>query len=225
MAVADPIKSARKPNRALQDLTGQVFHRLTVVEYAGRSTDGRILWRCNCECGAKGVVAVAKRLKNGQVKSCGCLMRETRGASSVTHGRSRTAEHRIWCGIITRCTNTGRNESRNYVSRGIGICERWRKSFTAFLEDMGPRPSPKHSVERIDNDREYCPDNCKWATRDVQSRNTRRTKLITHDGVTLCMKDWAKRIGMRYGTLYHYLTHGKTLQEVIAAYDQPSTEG
>lgn len=225
MAEVDTTKSNRLPNRNLQDLTGMIFGRLTVNSFAGRNKEGRIMWSCTCSCGTTGVIASGKNLKNGGTQSCGCLQREIRRSSCVAHGGRRTPEYGIWCGIITRCTNTGRNESRNYVARGIGICERWRNSFTAFLEDMGPRPSPKHSVERIDNDREYCPDNCKWATRDVQSRNTRRTKLITHDGVTLCMKDWAKRIGMRYGTLYHYLAHGKTLQEVIAAYDQPSTEG
>lgn len=223
MAEIDPTKPTRKPNKNLQDLAGMVFSRLTVVAFAGRNKEGRIMWRCRCECGTDNVIAAGKHLKNGGAQSCGCIQRENIGRVRRTHGQSRTVEHKIWEGIKSRCGNENCTDARNYIARGITICDRWRNSFESFLADMGKRPSPQHTVERIDNSSGYGPGNCKWATRAEQSRNTRRTRLVTHNGTTLCIRDWATTLGIPYGTLYHYLTHGKTLQEVMASYDQPNT--
>jgi hypothetical protein len=107
----------------------------------------------------------------------------------------KNSERHIWRGIINRCTDHRRPGYKNYGGRGISICERWM-TFENFLEDMGKRPSVKHSVDRRDNDGWYCPENCYWATRAQQSRNTRRTRFLEFNGKRQCMTDWAHELGV-----------------------------
>lgn len=119
----------------------------------------------------------------------------------AAHRMSRTREYKIRIGILSRCYDPGRHEYPRYGGRGITVCERWRISFEAFYADMGPRPSPQHSVERIDNSGNYEPGNCKWATPLEQQRNTRFNRLITFRGETLCLAEWAGRVGVLPKTL------------------------
>lgn len=158
--------------RKIIDLAGQRFGRLLVLEKAKKNKTEKIKWKCRCDCGNERVVLAAS-LRGGKTKSCGCLLKE---GSHKTHGKSHTPEYKIWAGMIQRCTNPKTDNYKHYGGRGITVCERWRNSFEAFYEDMGHRPSKLHSVERINNDGNYEPDNCKWATKRKQSQNQQKRK-------------------------------------------------
>jgi hypothetical protein len=113
----------------------------------------------------------------------------------------KTPEYRAWSAMKLRCANPNNEQYHNYGGRGITVCDRWRQSFAAFLVDMGPRPSPRHSIDRIDNNGNYEPGNCRWATSREQNRNRRNNIVLTHDGRTMCLADWARELGVPRGTL------------------------
>ena len=173
---------------------------------------------CECDCGAAGEYALY-RVRSGSTKSCGCLAREMaaeRFGGRVTHGFTGTARYAVWMGMKARCYNPKSSAYENYGGRGIGICDRWLKSFPAFLEDMGERPSSDHSIDRIDNDGDYEPGNCRWATRTEQSRNMRSNVMVEHDGETLCLAEWAERYGVGPEQLNYRLKTGWSFEEAVS---------
>lgn len=155
------------------NLMGQRFGRLVVIKEVGRDKHKKVLWACVCDCGNINIVG-STTLKSGNTKSCGCLQRDR----TTTHGKHRTPEYRVWAGMLQRCTNPNDSSCKNYGGRGIMVCVRWFK-FENFIEDMGKRPAPELTLERINNDKGYSPENCKWATRTEQRRNTRPRKNKT----------------------------------------------
>jgi hypothetical protein len=138
------------------------------------------------------------------------------GAAGRTHGKSKTAIYAVWRGMWERCTKPDARSYKNYGGRGIKVCERW-ESFDNFLSDMGERP-PLHTIERIDNDGDYEPGNCRWATRKEQNRNKRQNRLIEHDGVVMCLVEWAERFGLRSDALRRRMdVQGMSFAEAISA--------
>jgi hypothetical protein len=131
------------------------------------------------------------------------------------HGRHRTPEWTAWREMRARCLNPRHRAYSNYGGRGIGICERWRGSFAAFLEDLGERPSPMHSLDRIDNDRGYEPGNCRWATKTVQSRNSRNARLVTFQGRTMCLAEAVELSGLRTTTVAQRLHKGWSVERAL----------
>lgn len=171
-----PIPARAKQQPHFIDLTGLQFGRWTVIGYAGKR--GRnAFWACTCSCGTTKAVD-AKSLRLGKSANCGCVRSETLAAMKTTHGHGSLPEYRCWFNMIRRCYNPKCKAFRDYGARGISVCDQWRKSFDTFFADMGLRPSPMHSIERKENDGNYCPANCCWATRVEQQNNTRRSKCL-----------------------------------------------
>lgn len=166
----------------MKDLSCLHFDRLVAVYPTdARSITGAVIWFCQCICGKTKLVA-SNELSSGLVRSCGCLHIESarrQGLASRTHGdrtnRRRTPEYRAWDSMKQRCLNPNTDNYADYGGRGITICPSWL-NFSAFLADMGRKPSPSHSLDRIDVDGNYQPTNCRWATPKEQANNTRRNK-------------------------------------------------
>lgn len=187
------------------DLTGQRFGKLTVIHPA-RSSSWHRRWKCRCDCGNFTEVPTGN-LRSGNSGSCGCVK------GGLKHGMIDTPEYSVWKHMLRRCLNKNDESYCNYGGRGITVCGHWLHSFPNFFADMGTRPSPKLMLERIDNDKGYwcghCGEcvtnnrdaNCKWANRAAQNRNHRRNQWVTYNGETLCIKDWANRLGVDNKTL------------------------
>lgn len=197
------------PRSDLKPLGGRQFGRLTAGGYEG-SQSGISLWRCRCVCGNE-VVVQRCALVSGNTRSCGCLSIEIATARLValnkTHGLSGTPEYRIWKDMRRRCRNPKRGRGA-YTARCIRVCERWDESFEAFLEDVGPRPSPEHSIDRIDNDGDYGPDNVRWATHREQANNTTRNRWIEYDGKRMTLAQWSRETNIKSATIAYRLKSG-----------------
>ena len=173
------------------DLTGKVFTDWTVIHYIG----GRhSFWLCRCKCGAENEVK-GQHLRTARSTGCGCSADKRFAKRNTKHGKVDTPEYGVWSGMRARCSDPNRKAYKNYGGRGITVCERW-SDFAAFYADMGPRPSKDHSIDRIDNDQGYSPDNCRWATRAEQNRNHRRNRYLELNGERKTVTDWALRLGI-----------------------------
>jgi len=194
----------------VRDLQGLRFSHWQVI---GRNYDckkDRAMWLCRCDCGSTSSVA-GYALTKGRSKSCGCVQPK----SMTTHGQSRELLYRIWRGIKCRCLNPNDKNYHHYGGRGITICERWRNSYALFVEDMGQRPSPNHSIDRIDNSKGYCKENCRWASMKQQQRNRRTNRIITYNGKSASLVEWSEIIGLSYACLQSRLKLGWTEERVI----------
>ena len=199
-----------------ESLIGKSFGRVTIIGFVGRSGVTRI-FRCRCQCGKEKNLRLGN-LRTGHTKSCGCLRVESTIQRLTTHDQSKTQAYKAWAKIIGRCENPEDPSYPRYGGRGIKICTQWRESFQAFLDYVGCRPSPEHTLDRYpDNNGNYEPGNVRWATKAEQAKNRRTTVEITLNGKTQCMSDWAKEIGISKGTLWSRIrAHGWSPQKAIS---------
>jgi hypothetical protein len=188
-----------------KDISKKQFGRLVAIEYSGRSS-----WRCMCDCGAVTTVATSN-LTSGNTTSCGCALRESR----FSHGMSKHRMHSVWRSMRARCNNPNDPSYRNYGGRGVRVCERWA-DFASFIADMGMRPSG-YDIDRIDNDGNYEPGNCRWVTREVNLNNTRNNRNVTWKGETLSVAMWARRLGMNERTLSNRISRGWSMEQAMTA--------
>lgn len=211
-------------------MTGQRFGRLTVI---CKDSTPR-MWKCLCDCGKESCVT-GSNLRSGSVRSCGCLAQEwakqmgsnkefiaKRSENKVAHGhrrRGRTSvEYRTWLDMKARCYREGHKSYAGWGGRGIRVCDRWLHSFDNFLADMGPRPADKDSIDRIDPNGDYAPENCRWATMAEQGGEHRRTVVpVTYKGkeypslAALC-----RSLGLKYTTIHLRIQAGHTVESAIA---------
>lgn len=207
---------------AATDWTGIRVGMLTAARRAGSavyaSGKKRAIWECVCDCGGSAIRSadtLRKARAKGLVANCGCH----RGAASVKHGAtsggSPLPEYKVWAGIRSRCLNPNKPKYRHYGGRGITICDAWLSDFSAFLSDMGPRPSSAHSIDRIDVDGPYSPENCRWATAEEQASNTRRNVFVTFRGVRVCVSEAARMAGLPKLAVAKRLRRGWTAEEAL----------
>jgi len=193
------------------DLVGQHFGKLVVLERLTSRRNHLVEWLCQCKCGNQHVTTTAM-LRGGQ-KSCGCVQ------PGLKHGHAsggrRTPEYQSWASMLSRCLSPTHEAYNRYGGRGITICDRWR-SFDNFYSDMGPRPSPKHSLDRYpDNNGNYEPGNVRWATSTEQNRNRRFNHMLTIAGITCCIAQWVEATGVPYATMWYRWKAGCQDMELI----------
>lgn len=200
-------------SQALSIAPGQKFGRLVTISYTTPK------WRCQCACGTI-VFILSGNLKCGRTKSCGCFRNEWAKTGHITHGLTKghqwPSEYGIWQGIKSRCRLKTNHAYSHYGGRGIDVCDRWFNSFIDFLTDMGPRPSSKHSVERINNSDNYFPENCRWATQKEQGRNKRTNRLLTFNGKIQPLSAWAEELQISDGVIYDRLKDGWSVDRALS---------
>lgn len=191
------------------DLTNMQFGRLTAIKTDGKTKNNMSKWLCRCECGNITSVSIG-HLRNGETKSCGCISKEILSTRNTTHGDASNGkyapEYRAWRHMINRCYNKNVDMYYNYGGRGIIVCERWLTSYEHFLNDMGRRPTLRHSLDRYPNtDGNYEPGNCRWATTLEQSSNKRNNKWIEYNGERMIQAEWARKLKTDVRLLYSRL--------------------
>jgi hypothetical protein len=202
-----------------ENLTGKRFGRLLVKKQAPTGKRNNLRWHCLCDCG-RIVISHGGDLRRGKAKSCGCLSAELTVSRNLKHGHTskawKTPEYHAWQRMFERCYNKHASGYERYGGRGIKVCKRWRDSYEAFYTDVGPRPSPKHSIDRFpNNDGDYEPGNVRWAAVKEQARNTRTNRFHTFEGQTLCEAEWAERFGFHVSTLRHRLRNGWSIEHAL----------
>ncbi len=200
--------------RTIAELTGQRFGQLVVIKKS--VWNGAKAWLCICDCGNKKTIPTSS-LRSGCSKSCGCLQKKLaseRAKLTKTHGLSFHPLYKTWHHMIARCYDPDHHAYKDYGARGIKVCDRWKESVEAFIKDMGIRPNGK-TLDRKNNDGDYEPSNCRWATDEQQHQNTRGVREITLNGVTLCASAWARRIGVSTSTVCRRLNKNWPIERVL----------
>jgi hypothetical protein len=195
------------------DLSGKKFGLLTAIKVSGKDKIGRKKWLCKCDCGNHKEISMDS-LKRGSSKSCGCRQGSFGGCRLDDIKKYGKSLYGIWIAMKARCYNEKCNNYKNYGFRGIKVCDTWNNSFSDFAEDVGARPTKNHSLERILNDGDYEPKNCRWATRKEQCRNTRRNVFINTPWGKITMAEASEKSGLSYDHIRDKKRRNK-LDEII----------
>lgn len=204
-----------------ESLIGKVFGRLTVLSQAedhispsGRRYDQ---WWCQCSCGSDPFIVAGSSLRYGNhTRSCGCLDQETKASRATKHGDSYTKLYRIYISMIRRCHNVNDKRYHDYGERGISVCQEWKNNYVAFKKwAINAGYQEGLSIDRKDNNKGYCPENCRWATPKIQSNNMRKNHIIEYNGQQKTIAEWADITGISYNTLYGRLYRGWTVTDAL----------
>jgi hypothetical protein len=202
--------------KSLADLSGDRYGRLIVTSFFGMIAGNRPekLWVCTCDCG--NIIKVRQNnLRSGHTQSCGCYKEERISESNKKHGMRNCPEYAAWCSMKGRCLNPNNKKYPRYGGRGIAVCKRWLNSFEDFYLDVGKRPNSSYTLERINLDGNYCPENCKWATHAEQNRNYSRNVYIEYEGRKMCLQDWANEVGIGVHTLRYRIRSGWPIRQAL----------
>ena len=201
------------------DLTEQSFERLTVIKRVPSKKLGETLWLCSCSCGNTTITSTG-RLRAGKCRSCGCLHIESarkQGLASSKHNHTNTRLYRIWSNMKTRCYNKNNKKYSRWGGRGIYVCNEWKNNFEVFYNwAIKSGYAEDKTIDRIDNDGPYSPDNCRWTTFKVQANNTRKNVLITFNGETHTEAEWCNKLGIGRATLCYRLKR-YSVEEALTA--------
>lgn len=215
------------------DLTGQTYGFLQAMEFKGKTPNNQAIWLFRClapDCG-KVIELPAHQARHGNNKSCGCMTSAMKSKSKMKHGMSATSEYNSYKAMVRRCTNPQMRMYPRYGGRGIAVCGRWTgpDGVANFIADMGLKPTPKHTIERLDNDGPYEPGNCVWATRKEQGINRSTTHLIKVGDTTLCQSDWDATKGASLNIVGDRIRRGwnpvDAVQLPVAKYKNDLTHG
>lgn len=209
------MKNISRRGRKEKDISGMRFDRLVAIRSDHAKKKGYYFWLFLCDCGKEKVISKASVIAK-IVVSCGCYGKQKRLESkrSFKHGKTGSKVYYTWQSMKGRCFNPKQDMFPKYGGRGIKICDRWLK-FENFLEDMGEPPTQKHSIDRIDNNGNYEPTNCRWATNKEQSRNRSVTKFATYKGETKSVLDWCEELGLSYNLTRERLSNGWTAERAF----------
>lgn len=194
------------------DMTGHRYGRLEVIELAGRNKHNQRLWRCICDCG-KTTEVLGFLLRQEQTQSCGCLQKEAIGNLNKTHGKSKTQIWNLYRSMMDRCYLKTSHAYPRYGGRGIQVCERWH-SFENFYADMGDKPKGM-SLERVDNDGPYSPENVRWASCKDQANNRRSNVILQFQGKSQTMQQWCDELGLKIQTVWARLNRGWSVDRAL----------
>lgn len=201
----------------IKDISGRRTGRLTAISPNGLDDKGRYLWLCRCDCGNEKTLPIQSLAPGGNTKSCGCLRAENnrkrpvRPSVNVTHGESsyhkgsRTPEYNTWLAMRQRCLDPKHSTYENYGAKGILLCERWARSFEAFLEDMGRKPFARASIDRIDTTKHYEPSNCRWASTRQQQNNRTNNRYAVVEGTRRTAAETIRELGLPSRSVYRWL--------------------
>lgn len=203
----------------LIDLSGKRFGRLSVLNIAYSTPAKVYYWNCLCDCGNYCTIMGNSLRKPNGTRSCGCIHKEATSLAKKKHGLSKktTPEYRAWKAMKKRCYNPNYHSFHNYGGRGIIVSESWINSFQNFYNDMGERPSPNHSLDRIDVNGNYCKWNCKWSTQTEQSKNRNCNRWYSYNGKKMILSDWAKFFGSHFSNVSRMLKN-KNFEQVYKHY-------
>ncbi|MGK3722415.1 helix-turn-helix domain-containing protein [Priestia megaterium] len=205
----------RKETSNRVDIVGEVFGRLTVIEYMGLDEEKKVsMWKCKCECGRETVVRKPS-LKAGHTKSCGCLQTDHRKQMNRKHGLYKHPAYSSWSHMRRRCNNPKDTYFYHYGGRGIKVCDEWNESFEAFYRDMGDSYKKGLTLERKDVNGDYTPENCIWADRTEQMNNRTVTRYITVFGETMSVSQAARKFNINRNTLNYRLNHGFSDEDAV----------
>lgn len=196
---------------------GDTFGKLTVINQCESVKNGSIRYLCKCECG-KEVKAISTSLNSGRTYSCGCYRKTRKMAHGYCFHREIKAEYTCWLNLKRRCLDPTNKYYHNYGAKGIGISDEWM-SFKQFIEDMGPHPFPRATIERKDNSKGYNKDNCRWATYKEQAHNKSNNKIIMFMGIRTIPTDWLPFLPIKRTSLYSRLDAGKTIEEILTEFN------
>lgn len=204
--------------RKVIDLTGKQYGRLTVLKHIGKDKHNNAVWECKCSCG--NVINVrGATLRNGRAKSCGCLHKEMAkrlAKNNITHNMSNTRLYRAWQSIKSRCYYNKNNRYKNYGGRGIIVCDEWCNDFQAFYNwSMNNGYADNLTIDRIDVNGNYEPNNCRWVDMKTQQRNKRNNKMYTINGETHCLSEWCEKLKLNYNTVSGRLHRNYTIEKAL----------